>query len=135
MNKSQNYRFWWPSESAGGCHAVTTDRPGPSETLTLTRTNVRHNRPDKEPDPPATRWYGLWVRPADRCDELVDCLVSERSHLVVAAVLNRVLDEESGRVEAKCGRLRLGCGHERARSYEDAGKAAALEVGDVMHTA
>jgi len=41
----------------------------------------------------------MWA--ADRSDQLINCLISERTHLIVGAVLYRVFNEQSGRVETQ----------------------------------
>lgn len=72
---------------------------------------------------------------ADGRDQLVDRLVGERPHLIVGAVLNRMFDEQTSRVETQRLGLRLGGGYERIAGNKNAWKATAFEVGDVMHTA
>jgi hypothetical protein len=67
--------------------------------------------------------------------QLVNRLVGKRPHFVVGAILNGMLDEQPCRVETQCFGLGLGSGNEWIRGNEDAWKAAALKVGDVMHTA
>ncbi len=75
------------------------------------------------------------LRTADRHDELVDGLIGNRSHLVVGAVLNRMLDEESCWVKTQGRRLRLGRVDEGGAGDKHTRESAAFKVGDVMHTA
>jgi len=68
-------------------------------------------------------------------DEALYGLVGNGPHFVVGAVLNRMLDKHARRVEAEGSGLCNGGIDERLRCNKDTGKAAALKVGDVMHTA
>lgn len=68
-------------------------------------------------------------------EQRVDGCVGQRGHLIVAAILDRMRDEDAALRYAERARLNRRGFDKFDRGNKDAGEAAVFEIDDVVHTA
>ncbi len=78
---------------------------------------------------------GIWLAFGQRRYDLVDGVVGDLAHFVVGAVLDRMVDENAGGLEAESVCLDTSRPDKFVGGDHDAGDAAGFEIGEVVHTA